>query len=251
MNYDRALIEPGGFAAFADDFAARGGRGMNVTLPFKADAFAYVARTDPLAAGAQAVNTIAFGPDGASGYNTDGRGLLRDLKDRHELRLAGSTIVLLGAGGAAHGVVEPLLAEGPARLVVANRTLAKAEALCAHALARDLDGHARACELEASGLAELAAEPAWRADLIVNATSFGHDDAEDLPLDANWVGDAFCYDMTYGAGARFHRWALALQQGRCADGLGMLVEQAALSFEIWHGKAPATDAVYAMLRARA
>ena len=249
MRYDKALVERNDFERFADEFAARGGRGMNVTLPFKVDAYRYVSQADPIAAGAQAVNTIAFDTDGTSrGSNTDGGGLMRDLKGRHGQDLAGRTVLLLGAGGAAQGVVEPLLADGPARLVVANRTLAKAEALIQHVGVRDLHGHAGRCELSACDLNAVAAAPGWRADLIVNATSFGHEQDQALPLDADWVGDAFCYDMTYGAGAVFYRWAADLRQGGCADGLGMLVEQAALSFEIWHGVLASTDPVYAQLR---
>jgi len=268
MSYERALVPVDAFRDFVTRFAQTGGRGLNVTLPFKFDAHDFVTELDPLAASAQAVNTIALDSSSNSrGFNTDGGGLLRDLKDRHGQQVEGATVVMLGAGGAAQGVMGALLAERPALLLVANRTLGRAQDLVRAVQKRDQGQQlevgettvVKACALQAlSGdPAELGLTDTLRPDLIINATSFGHvAQAKDegllisrvLGLSADWVGDAFCYDMTYGQGAVFHRWAEQLKQGAGADGLGMLVEQAALSFNIWHGVMPQTNELLVQMR---
>lgn len=241
ISYQRVLVEPGQFTVFADAFADQGGAGMNVTVPFKGEAYAYAEETDELAAAAQAVNTLVFEPNQpARGFNTDGVGLCNDLQQRHGLKLGGKRILLLGAGGAASGVIQPLLAASPDSLVLANRTVAKA---------RQLVDHHLAC---ATGIAPLAAcgfdELDGAFDIVINATSSGLAGTT-APIAPQFVQDAFCYDMSYGDAALFSRWASEHGAAASVDGLGMLVEQAAQSFFLWRGVHPQTDPVVAMLRA--
>lgn len=236
MEYRAILAEPDGFAEAAQAFREEGGRGMNVTVPFKTDAWAFCDRLSPGAERAGAVNTLVFGDD-VYGDNTDGPGLVRDLSVNRGLKLAGRRILLLGAGGAARGVMAPLLAARPRVLVVANRTADRAHEL---ALRFSDLGSVRASSLE-----ELAGE---RHDLIINATAAGLEDAvPELPEDVLEEGGA-CYDMVYGdEPTAFMRWAWAHGAATACDGLGMLVEQAAESFRIWRGVRPDTGPVLAML----
>lgn len=240
ISYEKVLVEPGCFADFADQFAGQGGAGMNVTVPFKGEAFAYADETDAFAAAAQAVNTLVFDQaQPAKGYNTDGIGLCNDLQQRHGLDLGGKDILLLGAGGAASGVIQPLLAASPNSLVVANRTIGKARALVNHHLTcLSTDAPLAAC-----GFDELAGA----FDIVINATSTGLSGIT-APIDPQLVRDAFCYDMSYGNAAVFCRWAQRCGAAASVDGLGMLVEQAAQSFYLWRGQRPQTDPVLAMLR---
>ena len=129
LDYHAILVEPGGFAVAVRAFRAGGGRGLNITVPFKQDAWVFAEVLSARAERAGAVNTLSFGPAGVRGDNTDGPGLVRDLKINHGFSLAGKRILLLGAGGAARGVLQPLLLERPAHLVIANRTANKALAL--------------------------------------------------------------------------------------------------------------------------
>ena len=242
ISYEKVLVAPGGFAAFADEFAATGGCGMNVTVPFKSDAFAYAPQTDAFAAAAGAVNTLVFAQDqSCTGYNTDGIGLCTDLQQRHGVALRASNILLLGAGGAASGVIQPLLAALPNKLIVANRTVARAEALVAH----HLSWLQRSAPLSACGFAELQGS----FDVVINATSTGLSGAA-VPIAPHLVRGAFCYDMSYAEAAVFARWAKQHGAAASVDGLGMLVEQAAESFRLWRGVRPQTDPVMAMMRAR-
>ena len=240
MVYEAELVDEGGFAQAMGNFQASGGKGVNVTVPFKRDAWHAVDERGPLAERAGAVNTISFLDDGRSrGDNTDGIGLVRDLRARHGLTLAGRRILLIGAGGAARGVVEPLLGEAPRRLVVANRTPGRAERLVA--------GFADLGPVEASDLAGLAGQ---RFDCIINATSASLQGKAPV-LPEGIVEGAFCYDMMYGRGPTpFMRWAREHGAGEAVDGLGMLVEQAAESFWIWRGVRPETAPVIADLRSR-
>jgi len=239
IEYGRMLVKPGEFAAYANEFAASGGRGMNVTVPFKVDAFRYVDTRDALAEGAGAVNTIVFSDVGSQGFNTDGVGLMNDLVLRHKVELANKTVVLLGAGGAALGVVNPLLDARPTKLIVANRTLANAQALVARQRAR----RGNDAPLSALTLDGLETPP----DVIINATSSGLSGSGAL-IDAGLGHGAFCYDMSYGDAAEFYRWAAANGAHRSVDGLGMLVEQAAEAYYQWRGKRPATQPVVDQLR---
>ena len=241
ISYEKVLVEVGGFAAFADEFARQGGAGMNITVPFKADAFAYAAETDKSAAAAQAVNTLVFrSGQPVRGYNTDGIGLCNDLQQRHGLDLNGKDILLLGAGGAASGVIQPLLAALPNSLVVANRTVARAHQLVNH----HMGWLSEDAPLSACGFDELDGS----FDIVINATSTGLTGAT-APIAPRFVQNVFCYDMSYGDAAVFARWAQQHGAAISVDGLGMLVEQAAQSFFLWRGERPQTDPVVAALRA--
>lgn len=232
IEYGRIDAPPEDFHAAVDRFRRAGGRGLNVTLPFKEAAFRYCSRTSARAQAAQAANTLVFGAD-AFGDNTDGAGLVRDIEANRGYRLQGRAALLLGAGGAARGVAGALLEAGVARLVIANRTIDKGRELA------ERFPPAAAC-----GFAELAG---GRFDLVVNATSAGLQDAV-LPLPASlFSSGVLAYDMVYGRDTPFLAAARAAGAVAC-DGLGMLVEQAAESFWLWRGIRPETRAVLAELR---
>ena len=245
IEYGRLSAPLDGFRAALDTFRADGGRGLNVTLPFKPEAFAYAQRHTPRAAVAGAVNTLVFDGDDVLGDNTDGPGLVADIEGRIGLRLAGARLLLLGAGGATRGVVMPLLQAGLEHLAIANRTASKAVALRDELAAR-LDA-AQAQRLSAGALD--AAEGGF--DVIVNATAAGLADAAPALPDRAWRGAVLALDMVYGA--RPTPFMVAAREAGCArveDGLGMLVEQAAESFALWRGVRPQTAPVYAALRER-
>ncbi|MFZ4757376.1 MAG: shikimate dehydrogenase [Burkholderiaceae bacterium] len=245
IEYDRLAAPVDGFVAAVDAFRADGGRGLNVTLPFKPQAFAYARRHTPRAAVAGAVNTLAFDGDDVLGDNTDGPGLVADIEGRIGLRLAGARLLLLGAGGASRGVVMPLLAAGLEHLSIANRTVAKAVAL-RDELASRLDPNA-APRLTAGALDAIAGG----YDVIVNATAAGLADTAPALPDGAWRGAVLALDMVYGARPTpFMAAARAAGCARVEDGLGMLVEQAAESFALWRGVRPQTASVFAALRER-
>ncbi len=238
LTYSAILAEPGGFAQVVGNFQASGGKGLNVTVPFKQDAWRLVDRRSERAELAGAVNTIRFEPDGSLfGENTDGVGLVRDLVRNHGAALTDRRVLLLGAGGAVRGVLEPLLAERPAALVIANRTVARAREL---ALAFAALGPVTGC-----GFDDLAGD---RFDLVINGTAASLQ-GEVPPLPEGLLAPgALCYDMMYAAEpTAFLRWARE-RGGDAVDGLGMLVEQAAESFFIWRGVRPETGPVIAELR---
>jgi shikimate dehydrogenase len=240
MTYEAILAPLDGFAATVRAFAAAGGRGMNVTVPFKLEAYALADTRSPRAEAAKAVNTLIFGPEGIRGDNTDGLGLVADLKRNLGVSLAGRHILLLGAGGAARGVLLPLLEEQPAGLYLANRTADKARALQAEFAAGAAD-----CRLEAGGFDELAGR---QFDLVINATAASlADEAPPLP-GGLYASDSMAYDMVYGRETPFLTAARTQGAARLADGLGMLVEQAAASFFLWRGVRPDTAPVLALLR---
>ena len=238
IAYTSRHVEVGCFREALAGFRAAGGRGASVTLPFKEEAFALSTRRSARAEQAGAVNTLDFEGDEIRGDNTDGVGLVRDLERNLGLTLAGRAILLLGAGGAARGVIGPLLAASPARLVVANRTASRAEALRRHF----------GDEVEACGLDRL---PAARFDLIVNATSASlSGEAPPLPATLLRPGGG-AYDMMYAARpSPFMRWAQEAGASAVADGTGMLVEQAAEAFRRWRGVRPRTRPVIDALRRR-
>ncbi|MDH4189610.1 MAG: shikimate dehydrogenase [Betaproteobacteria bacterium] len=239
MSYLRIEAPLKGFARTVDAFRASGGRGANVTLPFKREAFAYCASTSVRAGAARAVNTLRLDRDSPWGDNTDGAGLLRDLEANLGVAPRGRRVLLMGAGGAAQGVLEPLAKAGAAAIVVVNRDIAKAQALVAR-----VAGDPGVARLGACGYADLAGES---FDMVINATSSGLSD-ELPPLPAGlFAPQALAYDMMYGRDTPF--LAFARDAGvRTADGSGMLVEQAAESFFLWRGVRPATRAVLAALR---
>ena len=236
LTYGRLPAET--FRDAAERFFAEGGRGLNVTLPFKLDAFEWVGErgvVHGVARDAGAVNTVAVSADGVRGYNTDGVGLLRDLERNLGMGIAGRRVLVLGAGGAVQGVLGPVLAAGPRRLTVANRTVSKAEAL-----AQRFDG------VEARALAAVDAD----YEIVINATSAGVA-GDRPPIDAAVVAGAFCYDMFYtlDGDTPFCRWCVDSGATRAAGGLGMLIEQAAESFHIWRGVRPPTDGLAEALAA--
>jgi shikimate dehydrogenase len=240
ISYRAQLVELGGFAAAAEEFFAGGGKGLNITVPFKLDAFAFANELSGRARRAGAVNTLAVQSDGGIyGDNTDGVGLVRDIEQNLAWEIADKRVLILGAGGAVRGILEPLLKRHPALVVIANRSSDKAQRLAREFA--DL-GEMRACGYEAL--------MGNRYDLVINGTSAGlHGEMPPLPGDV--FGDGCCcYDLTYGAAPTpFMRWAASEAAWAVADGLGMLVEQAAESFCIWRGVRPATRPVIDMLRA--
>jgi shikimate dehydrogenase len=237
IEYERREPPKDGFADAIAAFRAEGGHGANVTLPFKEEAWSLADQRSERAERAGAVNTLVMG-DMLYGDNTDGEGLINDLRNNLGVGLAGKRLLVIGAGGAARGVLAPLLVEQPASLVVANRTAEKAQVLAA---AFDDIGSIAGCGLEA-----LEGE---RFEVVINATSSGLEG--DVPtLPASIVADgATAYDMFYSAEPTpFLRWAEANGAYRTRDGLGMLVEQAAASFELWRRIRPSTEPVIEALR---
>lgn len=216
-----------GFAAAVDAFRRAGGRGLNVTAPFKLDAFAYATVLHDRARLAGAVNCLRFDGDRVEADNFDGIALVRDITVNLAARVSGMRVLLLGAGGAARGALEPILSAAPATLVVANRTRGKAAAFAG---------------VEAKGLDELAHVDAF--DLVINATSAGlHGAALNLP-DSIFRPGGLAYDMTYGRGLTgFLRAAQQAGVIRLHDGVGMLAEQAAEAFAWWRGVRPDTRRV--------
>lgn len=238
MIYAACLAPLEGFANSLDAFLAEGGRGCNVTVPFKEQAWALAEVRSPRAEKAGAVNTLLPGKDGRLyGDNTDGVGLVRDLKNAG-VTLADKRVLVLGAGGAVRGVLSPLLAQKPARLVVANRTAARAEALAAVFADEGV--------ISGTGFEGLAGQ---QFDVVINGTSASlQGDLPPLPDEVLAPG-AFAYDMMYGAQPTvFLQWA-AVRGAQTRDGLGMLVEQAAEAFFIWRHVRPPTATVLAEMRA--
>ncbi len=240
LSYERIEAPLDDFAGTVQGFFDGRGRGLNVTVPFKGEAAAWVDRLDAGAEFAQAVNTIVEEPAGGyAGYNTDGPGLVMDLRRLLPGR-SGLNVLLLGAGGAARGVAAPLLDGLADALTVANRTEEKATALVGH-LTRAGYGQVKAAGYDA---------PGEGYDLVVNATSSGLS-GEVVQIPSATVAGAFCYDMVYGGETAFMAWARHAGANDCADGLGMLVGQAALAFQLWRGVLPEVEPVLGALRASA
>ncbi len=239
LRYGAILGLPDQFAAQVAQFRAQGGRGLNVTLPYKAEAFRLADHLSARAQQAEAVNTLIFREDGSlEGDNTDGDGLCRDLA-RLQIPLTAQRILLLGAGGASAGILAPLLEAKPAQVHIVNRTVARAAAL-AHRFAP-------LGPVSAGGYPDLAGH---QFDLILHATAAGLEaTCPELPADLLAPGGS-AYDLYYSAApTAFLRWADQHGAVRRADGLGMLVEQAAASFYRWRGVWPQTAPVLTALRA--
>lgn len=238
LVYERILGDIEEFEADVEEFAERGGRGLNVTVPFKERAFRVADQLSQRAREAGAVNTLWFDEHVVHGDNTDGVGLVRDLGCNHGFALQGARILLLGAGGAVRGVLRPLLDERPVRLVIANRTAAKALALASAAATR---GPVVGC-----GLDELAGQ---QFDLIINGTAAGLQAKVPAIPDDCLAAGGWTYDMLYAnQPTAFVAWGQAHAAGRALDGLGMLVEQAAEAFRLWRGVLPDTAPVISALR---
>jgi len=240
LAYDAILAPLEGFAAAVEAFRAAGGRGLNVTVPFKLEAFALANELTGRAREAGAVNTLRFDGERALGDNTDGAGLVSDITLRLRVPLAGKRVLLMGAGGAARGVVGPLLRERPASLAIANRTVAKADALAREFAAQG--------PVRGGGYADVAGRA---FDVVINATSASLQGAvPPLPAGAYAPG-ALAYDMVYGdRPTSFLESAQAAGAASAVDGLGMLVAQAAESFLLWRGVRPDTAPVIEALRLR-
>lgn len=239
IEYRAMLVPPGEFASHARRFFDEGGSGANVTLPFKLDAFAFADEKSERARRAGAANALARRDGRIAADNTDGAGLVADLVGNLGLRLGGAHLLVIGAGGAARGVLAPLLALQPRRLVIANRT---------HARALELARQFR--DLGAVEGAPLDAIPRGPFDLVINATSTStRGESLSVPADVFDRG-AFAYDMAYGSSARAFLELARARGAQASDGLGMLVEQAAESYFLWRGRRPATRPVLEELRAR-
>ncbi|MDR5780332.1 shikimate dehydrogenase [Caballeronia sp. LZ065] len=242
VEYGRMLGPLGGFEPEVRRFIASGGRGLNVTVPFKLEAHALADSLSPRAAAAGAVNTLAFGPDGVRGDNTDGVGLVRDIEVNLGVSLKGARILLLGAGGAARGVVLPIFERAPAALTIVNRTAAKAHQLVDQFAPNAVDSGVR---FSGGGAASVEG---GAYDVIVNATAGSLDAALPECDDSAFGLSTLAYDMMYGAQATVFMQHASRLGARAADGLGMLVEQAAESFFVWRGVRPDGGAVLRELR---
>ena len=240
IEYTAIQVDTGGFAQAVEQFRANGGAGLNITVPFKQEAFRLADQLSERAKIAQAVNTLRFEPDGRLfGDNTDGAGLVHDLEKNLGVQLKDKRILVLGAGGAVRGVLQPLLHRHPALVVIANRTLSKA---------RDLAGEfAHYGKIEASGFKELKGK---HFDIVINGTAASLK-GEVPPLPDNlFTTRSLAYDMMYGDKSKpFLDWAAVHGAAQVVDGLGMLVEQAAESYLIWRGVRPETRSVIEKLRA--
>lgn len=241
ISYTTILAPLDGFRTEVLKFRDAGGKGLNVTVPFKHEAWNLVDVHAGYALDANAVNTIKFIDERIVGYNTDGIGLVRDIQDNLKYPIQGKRVLLMGAGGATYGVMRPLLSERPDTLVVANRTLDKAVSLVAHF---QKFGNFALRGIAAQHYQQLSGA---QFDLVVNATSAGlSDEMPPLPDDI-FAADALAYEMVYGKMTPFLRFAQK-RGARIADGSGMLVEQAAESFFIWRGIRPQSAPVIARLR---
>ncbi len=237
VRYERREVRPAGLAEALSAFRAQEGRGANITVPLKGEAYALATRTSVRAERARAVNTLAWQGGGWFGDNTDGAGLIRDLTVNQGWSLQARRVLVVGAGGAAQGIVGPLLDAGIAHLAISNRNPGRARDLVA------------ACRDARVGVADTGVAGASSFDVVINATAAGL--SGDLPAlpDALFEG-AMVYDLMYGPKAQVFL-SHARAHGACAvaDGLGMLVEQAAESFLLWWGVRPPTGSVLARLRA--
>jgi shikimate dehydrogenase len=248
ISYEAIEAPLDGFAAKIEELRAKGYKGCNVTVPFKFEAFKLAiqlgASVNPRAAGPGAANTLKFDDARMFVDNTDGTGLVNDLERNLGFSIRGKRILMVGAGGAAWGVLVPILDEKPKRLVLSNRTIVKAEDAVQILSSRFGDHIDSTTEFIAKSFSELGNE---EFDLVVNATSAGLSDSA-LPLpETIFAPGALAYDMMYGRETPFMAFARA-HEVRVADGLGMLVEQAAEAFHIWRGVRPDTKPVFDKLR---
>lgn len=236
LNYQSEYVEIGQFSHAVKQFINIGGKGANITSPFKEEAMALCDKLTERAALAGAVNTMSFINGEVWGDTTDGDGLVNDLL-ANQVKLTQQRILLLGAGGAAKGVVLPLLEQKPEKLVIANRTVGKAQAIAAQYPEHPISS----CSFEE------VAEQAF--DVIINATSAGLN-GQELPISEQVIQpNVSCYDMTYGKELTpFLKIAKQRNAAKVIDGLGMLVGQAAVSFNIWRNITPDTQKVLSLLR---
>lgn len=240
LEYARLPCEPGQFTFTVDRFRDSGGRGLNVTIPFKREAFALAVSVSERARDAGAVNTLSFDGDLVTGDNTDGIGLVRDLRDNLGFEISGRRILIVGAGGAARGIVPALLREHPQAMVIANRTIANAKDLAAEC-------STAVFAVAACGLEDLP-QPGF--DLVINATSSSLSGSGLGLIDNVFEPGALAYDLMYGKGLTPFLGFAQHHGARVAEGLGMLVEQAAESFFVWRGVRPESRPVIAAIGGR-
>ena len=242
IDYDKRLSPVDDFAGELQRFRNEGGVGANVTVPFKQQAFSLAREASLRAQQAGAANFLMWRGDYWFCDNTDGAGLLRDIEMNLQQPFAGKSVLLLGAGGAARGVLGPLLLRQPSHVVVVNRTAARAVELVAP--------YTHSHPIQAQTIEALTASAA-RFDIVINATSASLGEALPLPTHAEiFSGASLAYDMMYGkVPTAFMQWALAQGAARVSDGLGMLVEQAAESYVQWRGSLPHAAPIIALLRA--
>ena len=238
LSYEAVLAPLDGFAVAVRNLIAQGFKGTNVTVPFKFEAFALCDDLSERAKVAGAVNTLIFEYGKIKGDNTDGTGLVSDITHNLGLVLLGSRILVLGAGGAAQGVLLPLLDSNPESITIANRTLEKA-----HFMVQKIAAQNKVCNITVCTYENLHAE----FDVIINATSTGLTDTALPILNTIFAKNCLAYDMMYGRETAFIAQART-NGAQVADGLGMLVEQAAEAFYVWRGLRPETAPVIAMLR---
>lgn len=237
MTYTAELAPVDGFVAAAEAFFAQNGKGCNVTVPFKEDAYRLATRLTERAQLAGAVNTLKKLDDGEIlGDNTDGEGLVQDLL-QNQVVIEGARILLIGAGGAARGVIKPLLDQKPAEIVITNRTLSKAQTL--------QEMFASFGSIKAVEMAHI--EQSY--DIIINSTSSSLSGELPAISSAIFSSNSTVYDMMYGSGyTTFNQWAIEHNAAVVYDGLGMLVGQAAESFMLWRGIRPGTKQILRELR---
>lgn len=240
LDYQKILVEPGGFEQAVSNFRASGGRGLNVTVPFKLQAWYVCDQLTERARVAEAVNTIWFGEKRIHGDNTDGVGLVRDITRNLAFPIRRVRALVLGAGGAARGVLGPLMSAGPDEVVVANRTVDKAVLLEKHFVRF---GNVRGCGLD---------DVSGKFDLVINATAASLQGQVPAVAPEIFSDKSLAYDLMYGdEETAFLVWAAEHGATQRADGLGMLVEQAAESFTIWHNRTPQTLPVIEAVRSGA
>ena len=245
IDYRHLLAPINGFADAVQEFIQQGGKGANVTVPFKLEAYALATTLTPRAEAAGAVNTLSFANGQIHGDNTDGIGLVTDIVRNAGFEIAGKRVLLLGAGGAARGVLLPLMQANPAQLVLANRTVANAQALVQQ-FAQKFPNQG---EIVVSGFTDVASIHD-QFDLIINATSASLQ--ADVPTVAASIfgPQTLAYDMMYGKQPTVFMQFANAQGAMVRDGLGMLVEQASEAFFVWRGVRPHTDVVFSALRAQ-
>jgi len=236
LSYEKILSSVDEFVLTAEKFIEDGGLGFNITLPFKVDAFNFSEERTSNAKVAGAVNTIKIQNKVIIGENTDGNGLVNDLEKNLNESLSGKEILIIGAGGAAQGILKPILDKNPEKILLANRTSEKSVNL-----ANEFLQFGKVCGF---GIHQIKSKP---VDIVINATCASIDGAM-LELPGGLCEGALCYDLMYGGQTPFMKWGLENSARQVSDGLGMLVEQAALSFNFWHGKTPRTDSVINLIR---
>jgi shikimate dehydrogenase len=239
LTYKAILVPMDGFAKTLAHFQVEGGKGLNITLPFKQEAFNLMDTFSKRALTAKAVNTVSINADGSRhGDNTDGIGLIRDLTKNLQLNLHNKRILILGAGGAIQGILAPLLTEKPSQIIIANRTVNKAEEL--------IKSFGNGNVLDVCSLSDLNHAS---FDIVINGISAGLH-GEMPSLNTNVIHEnTFCYDLVYGKKVTpFLQWAKEQGATHITDGLGMLIEQAAEAFYMWRGVMPDTQSVITQLR---